>query len=52
MIVEAFKDALDLGLEKPEQIVVSTMFVLDESPSNRSAFWGCDDSKPSTDITT
>jgi hypothetical protein len=28
MIVEAFKDTLELGLEKPEQIVVSIRFCI------------------------
>jgi hypothetical protein len=28
MIVEAFKDILELGLEKPEQVVVSLLHVV------------------------
>ena len=32
MIVEAFKEALETGLEKPEQVVVRTLLII--SPSN------------------
>ena len=31
MIVEAFKDSLELGLAKPEQIVVSTLMTFDST---------------------
>lgn len=40
MIVEAFKDTLELGLEKSEQIVVSIMYDLyyPRHPNSESAF--------------
>jgi hypothetical protein len=42
MIVDAFKDTLELGLEKPKQVVVRFLYYLVLGPQTPIREWGGD----------